>query len=80
MTLTITEILKPTWYAGMLQDCFAFGGGVIGRCNCILYRNRMTDIGVLVKGIGRRGFALASMPLDWSPKVGDVVTIHPSQL
>lgn len=79
MELTIARIDPPTWYAGMLQDVFS-GEGWTAQCNCNLYRDRMTSVCVTVRGVGRRGFALCSMPLSWSPKVGDVLTIHPSQL
>ena len=80
MQITITQITKPVWKAGILHDTFR-GDGWHGDCNCCLYRGcKMQTTGVTVWGVGRRGFALASMPLDWQPKVGDTITIHPSQL
>jgi hypothetical protein len=80
MTLTIEKLLPSKWYAGMLMDAFAFVGGATGDCHSCIYRNGMQSVGVTVRGVGRRGFALATMPLNWVAKVGDVVTIHPSQL
>jgi len=79
MVVTITKIEKPFWKAGILRDNFS-GKGFTGDCNACIYRNRMTRTTVCIKGVGRRGFALASMPLDWTPKIGDTVTIHESQL
>lgn len=79
-TFTITEICKPSWHAGMLQDNVA-GNGFTASCNCSLYRSRMQATTVTLKGSPfRRGFALASMPIDWTPKVGDVVRVHESQM
>jgi hypothetical protein len=77
---TITEICKSTWYAGMLQDCFKCGD-IAGSCNSILYRAKMHSANISLNGAGfRRGFALASMPVDWSPRVGDVIKVHRTQM
>jgi hypothetical protein len=80
LTLTIAAILPSEWYAGMLMDKFEFTDGTTGRCNCILYRIKMLSTSVTVYGHGRRGFAFASKPVGWSPKVGDQISIHPSQI
>jgi hypothetical protein len=79
--LTIVEILKSVWYAGMLMDAFRFDNGATGTTHSILYRVGMEhSLTVTIKGVGRRGFALAGMPVSWVAKVGDVIEIHPSQL
>ncbi len=79
MELTITKVGEMSWYAGMLQNVFS-GDGWTSQCNSPLYRNGMQSTSFAVKGIGSRGFALASMPVDWTPRVGDVINVHPSQL
>ncbi len=79
MTITIKTVRKSFWRAGILMDSFS-GEGFSGHCNSSGYRNRMTCVTVTIKGLGKRGFVLASMPLEWSPKVGDTITIHESQL
>lgn len=81
MEMTINEILPSSWYCGMLMYNFRFDGGATGTTHSILYRHGMQyQVTVTVRGIGRRGFALAGMPVDWVPKVGDVVKVHESQL
>jgi hypothetical protein len=81
MTLKVVEILKSVWYAGMLMDAFRFDNGATGTTHSCLYRHGMEhSVTVTVKGVGRRGFALAGKPVDWIPRVGDEVTIHPTQL
>lgn len=79
--LTITEVGELVWYAGILHNSFAFADGITGTCKAGIYRTgRLDTVQVLVKGIGWRNFALASMPADWTPSVGDIVRVHPSQL
>lgn len=79
--LTITEVNEMVWKAGILHDGFTFSDGITGTCKASIYRTgRLDTVQVLVKGIGWRNFALASMPVNWSPKVGDIVRVHPNQL
>ena len=79
MRVTITKIEKYFWRAGILMSCFS-GDGFRGYCNSLNYRHKMLSANVTIEGIGQRGFALASMPVEWVPAVGDVVEIHESQL
>jgi len=79
--LTITEVNELVWYAGILHNSFTFANGATGTCKASIYRTGRFDTEqVLIKGIGWRNFALASMPANWTPKVGDIVKVHPSQL
>ena len=80
LTLTITAILPGSWYAGMLMDRFEFSDGTTGRCNCILYRNRMPSTSVTIYGHGPNGSCFSTMPLGWSAKVCDTIRVHPNQL
>lgn len=81
MDLVISEILPYTKKSGILIDNFRFANGAAGYCHASIYRTeRMVKTQVTVKGVGRRNFALAWMPLDWTPKVGDTVQVPQSQL
>lgn len=79
--LTITELNGFGWKTGILYEKFTFANGATGTVKANIYRtNRFDTEDVLVNGIGWRNFAFASMPVSWTPKVGDVVKVHRSQL
>ena len=81
MNLTIENVMPFTWPSGILTDNFRTEGGAVGSCNSILYRARMENCTVVVKSaLFKRGFAFATMPLNWSPKVGDTISIPASEL
>lgn len=79
--LTITEVNELVWKAGILHESFTFANGATGTCKAGIYRTgRLDTEQVTVNGIGWRNFAIAYVPANWTPKVGDVVKVHPSQL
>lgn len=79
--LTISEVNGFVWKAGILHETFTFANSATGTVAACIYRTNRFDVEqVTVTGIGWRNFALASMPTDWSPKVGDIVRVHRNQL
>ncbi len=81
MELTIAKITDNIWKSGILHSTFVFTNGATGEIKAGIYRSQRLDKEtVTVRGIGWRNFALASMPVEWEPRIGDTVTVHPSQL
>jgi len=82
MVVSVIAVRPSSWYCGMLMYEFTCTGGINGKCHSVLYRYGMEQVDVTLEHavLFKRGFALASKPNDWVPRVGDMIQIHASQL
>jgi len=80
-TFHIAELGPLVWKTGIQHYTFTLAEGGTGDCHTILFRGRMQSLNMTLKGQQfSRGFAIATKPVDWVPRVGDTIEVHQNQM